>query len=361
MQLPFTREHFFDLFAAYNEALWPGAAALWIASVVCVCKLIARRQGGRWIGALLAWHWAWSALAYHVAFFTRINAAAWIFGALFLVQAALFFRMGVLQQHLSFRPWRTRWAPVAWALILYSLVYPAINAVSHGTLFRIPTFGVPCPTTIFTAGVLLLATPRSWSLSTVPVIWSAIGGSAAFLLGVHADLALPVAGGALAIYSTSVTTPERRRFGRSFPIARAAGIWLLLIAVESVHGVVRRLVLEPQIGDLAARQLSVFTGAVIIVLLLWLTLPWLGPQSDRRWWELGLLWLTLTLAFEITLGRAAGMSWDRIASDFDPRRGGFLALGMIVILVAPRVLADRRGLRSGRGTRWLERGNEVLE
>jgi hypothetical protein len=232
---------------------------------------------------------------------------------------------------------------------VYSLVYPAINAVSHSTLLRIPTFGVPCPTTIFTAGVLMLAMPRSWSLSTVPVIWSAIGGSAAFLLGVHADLALPVSGVALAIHSTSVTRPERRRFGRPFPTARAVGIWLLLVAVESVHGVLRRLVLEPQIGDLAARQLSVFTGAVIIVFVLWLTLPWLGPQSDRRWWELGLLWLTLTLAFEITLGRAAGMSWDRIASDFDPRRGGILALGMIVILVAPRVLADRRGLRSGSG------------
>jgi hypothetical protein len=41
------------------------------------------------------------------------------------------------------------------------------------------------------------------------------------------------------------------------------------------------------------------------------------------------------------------MSWDRIASDFDPRRGGFLALGMLVILVAPRVLAERLGLIQG--------------
>ena len=31
MQLPFTEEQFFDLFAAYNEALWPALIALWIA------------------------------------------------------------------------------------------------------------------------------------------------------------------------------------------------------------------------------------------------------------------------------------------------------------------------------------------
>ena len=33
MQLPFTKEQFFDLFAAYNEGLWPALMALWIASV----------------------------------------------------------------------------------------------------------------------------------------------------------------------------------------------------------------------------------------------------------------------------------------------------------------------------------------
>ena len=132
--------------------------------------------------------------------------------------------------------------------------------------------------------------------------------------------------------------------GAQFPLARAVGIWLTLVAVESIHGVMRRLVLEPQLGDLRARQVSVFTGAVLITLVFWFTVKWLGPQPVRRWWNVGLLWLALTLAFEIGLGRATGMSWDRIASDFDLRRGGLLAFGMLVILVAPRILAQRRGL-----------------
>jgi hypothetical protein len=34
MQLPFTKEQFFDLCAVYNAALWPALVALWIASVV---------------------------------------------------------------------------------------------------------------------------------------------------------------------------------------------------------------------------------------------------------------------------------------------------------------------------------------
>jgi hypothetical protein len=106
----------------------------------------------------------------------------------------------------------------------------------------------------------------------------------------------------------------------------------------------RRIVLEPHLGDLTARQVSVLTGSVLIIIVFWFTLKWLGPQPRWRWWEMGLLWLTLTFGFEIGLGRAAGMSWDRIASDFEPRRGGFLAFGMLVILVAPRVLAGGLGL-----------------
>jgi len=208
MHLPFTREQFFDLFEVYNKALWPGAVALWLVSALVVAlRLSARRPHDRWIGVLLAGHWAWSALAYHLALFTRINPAAWLFAALFLGQAVLLLRAGVVQRRLSFAPWDNAWAPLAWGLIGYSLVYPAINAIEHLSVLRIPTFGLPCPTTIFTAGVLMLATPRSWSLSTVPVIWAAIGGSAAFLLGVQADVALPISGAALAMFSARRTIP----------------------------------------------------------------------------------------------------------------------------------------------------------
>ena len=210
MQLPFTKEQFFDLFADYNEALWPALVALWIASVVVSLLLLSlRRPPNRWISALLAAHWAWSGLAYHAAFFTRINPAAWIFGMLFLVQAALFVWVGIVQRRLSFVASRNGWALVAWLFVAYALVYPAINAVQHHSVSRIPTFGVPCPTTIFTAGLLMLAASRSWPLAIVPVLWSLVAGSAAFLLHVRADYALPIAGIALAIFSTQSRSEAR--------------------------------------------------------------------------------------------------------------------------------------------------------
>ena len=208
MTLPFTNEQFLDLLAVFNARWWPALVALWIVSLVtCVMLASGRRAPDRWISALLAAHWAWSALAYHAAYFTRINPAAWIFAALFVVEAALLFSAGVVRGRLSFSRWPNAWAPLAWGLIAFSLVYPGINAIQHESIVRIPAFGVPCPTTILTAGLLMLAAPGAWALSIVPVIWSLVGGSAAFLLGVRADYALPIAGIALAIQAATASSP----------------------------------------------------------------------------------------------------------------------------------------------------------
>jgi hypothetical protein len=58
-----------------------------------------------------------------------------------------------------------------------------------------PTFGLPCPTTIFTIGTLcLLRTPFPRHVLGAPFLWAAIGSQAAFLLGVYQDLGLLAAG-----------------------------------------------------------------------------------------------------------------------------------------------------------------------
>jgi hypothetical protein len=128
---------------------------------------------------------------YHVGFFTRINPAAWLFAGVFLVQAALFFWLGVVRQQLSFTVRGTMWSRVGWILVVYALAYPVITAMQQGSLLRIPSFGVPCPTTILTGGLLLLAPPSNRLLGIIPAVWAVIGGFAAVFLGVAADYALP--------------------------------------------------------------------------------------------------------------------------------------------------------------------------
>lgn len=198
--MPFTVGDFFAVLAAYNTALWPAALALWIASIWMVVVLAGSdAPSHRALAVLLAVHWAWSAIAYHAVFFTRINPAAWIFAALFVLEAIALLWAGVVSQTLAFTTARSLRGIVAAALVAYALAYPVITFAEGMVFPYAPTFGLPCPTTIFTIGLLLLAERPAWRLAVVPLIWAAIGGSAAFLFGVYADLMLPVAGALLVV------------------------------------------------------------------------------------------------------------------------------------------------------------------
>jgi hypothetical protein len=86
-------------------------------------------------------------------------------------------------------------------VIYASVIYPLIGLWTGHGYPGMPMFGItPCPVTIFTFGLLLLTTaPVSRWLLPIPFIWSLIGGSAAFLLGVPQDWLLLVSGIAIVL------------------------------------------------------------------------------------------------------------------------------------------------------------------
>ena len=124
---------------------------------------------------------------------------------------------------------------------------------------------------------------------------------------------------------------------------KAIAVWLLIIVIESVHGVLRKLFLAPAIGDFEARQAGVFIGSALILLIAWLMAPWLSLSGRAQFAGVGLLWVGLTLVFEFSLGLAMGLSWERMASYYDIARGGLLPLGFVVMAFAPYAGARLRG------------------
>ncbi len=82
----------------------------------------------------------------------------------------------------------------AWILLVYALVlYPLVGRALGHNYPETPTFGLPCPLTIFTFGMLLLTNRRvpRWALA-IPAIWALIGSSAVFAFGIYQDLGLLV-------------------------------------------------------------------------------------------------------------------------------------------------------------------------
>ena len=207
--MPFTIEQFFGVFTRYNQAVWPMQAVLIAMAVACIAFLYSGRDGSsRQIAKLLAALWAWMAIVYHFQHFTRINPAAWLFGAVFLLGAFVFVWYGVVKRRLVFRPASGARGATGIALMVFALViYPAIGYAIGRRYPAIPTFGLPCPTTIFTLGLLLFAERAPRPVYLVPLLWSAVGSLAAFHLGVYEDLALLAGGLAVLVFLGS----ERRQ------------------------------------------------------------------------------------------------------------------------------------------------------
>ena len=204
MPLPFTAEQFLAVFVQYNEAIWP--AQIFAYGLGLIAIILALRQShnsGQVISIILVAFWAWNGAAYHLTFFREINGAAILFGGLFLAQAALWLYVGSVQRQLSFRVGRDVASAAGGLLILYAMVaYPLLGALLGHGYPQAPVFGVaPCPTTIFTFGLLLWTVPPTPKrVLVIPLIWSVIGFQAAVSLGILEDIGLLLAG----VISTSI-------------------------------------------------------------------------------------------------------------------------------------------------------------
>jgi hypothetical protein len=119
------------------------------------------------------------------------------------------------------------------------------------------------------------------------------------------------------------------------PWLRAALVWMLIILAETGHGIVREVFIAPVIGGLRARQIGVLVGCVIIFVIAWLTARWMNARTPRDQLAVGAFWVVLTLIFEIALGRAIGVSWSRLLSDYNPAQGGFMLIGLAFMFITP--------------------------
>ena len=211
--MPFTPEQFFAVFARYNAAMWPMQVVLFAVAILILAFLFSGREwASRQIAKLLAVLWAWMAIGYHFTYFSDINPAAWLFGAVFLLGSFAFVWFGVVKTALAFQPAFGVRGIAGAVLIVFALVlYPAIGYLAGHRYPAAPTFGLPCPTTIFTLGVLLFAAhPVPGWVLVVPLLWAVVGSVAAFQFGVIEDLALLAAGVVTIGVMLRWPAPERR-------------------------------------------------------------------------------------------------------------------------------------------------------
>jgi hypothetical protein len=197
MKFPFSVEEFLNVFEKYNEAIFPLQIIFYVIAFFCVYLLFAQQKNGnKFICGLLSFFWFWIGIVYHLIFFSTINKAAYLFGILFILQGVLFIYYGIAKEAISFE-YRKSFNNYAGILfIIYAFfIYPVLGFMFGHKYPSAPTFGLPCPTTIFTFGILLFANKRiSVAALIIPLLWSIIGFGAALKLSVYEDFGLLCAG-----------------------------------------------------------------------------------------------------------------------------------------------------------------------
>jgi hypothetical protein len=95
----------------------------------------------------------------------------------------------------------------------------------------------------------------------------------------------------------------------------------------------------PSPGDLRAHQVSTLTAAGLISLYTW-ALSWRWPLATTgEALRVGLLWLVLTLLFEVGFGQwVLKVTWRRLGMDYDLRHGRVWSLLLAWLLLLPAAI-----------------------
>jgi hypothetical protein len=202
---------------------------------------------------------------------------------------------------------------------------------------------------------LLLASALGWGLyalltakSFYPllVIRALIVGSClvvvtAFVLSIPAEGVLYIASARYRLVRGYGREPAK---GERALIWKILAAWFAMLLVSVANGAIRDFTYGKHIDELAAHQLSTVSSVLLLAIVI-RGFTWLyPPASARQAFSIGLLWMTLTIAFEFLFFHFAGdHSWAELLGNYNVSKGRVWPVVLVWIAIAPYVFfrADR--------------------
>lgn len=195
MKIPFTTEQFFHVFEKYNTTIFPFQGIIILLGIFAFLLTHSNHPlKNKLIGGFLGLLWIWLGVVYHIIFFTAINKVAFVFGAFFILQGVLILVNTFLKRKIivGVSP-QTKYYFGDFFILFGLIIYPIISYFVEGSFNRTIALGLPCPSTIFTFGLFMMAgnsLPKY--LLIIPSIWAIVGLFAAIQFGVYQDFMMPI-------------------------------------------------------------------------------------------------------------------------------------------------------------------------
>ena len=124
---------------------------------------------------------------------------------------------------------------------------------------------------------------------------------------------------------------------------KALAIWVGILMFAVLNGVLRETMLIPQLSTASSLILSGVLLSVIILVIAYFSLPWLGARRLAELAVIGLGWLALTIVFEFSFGLLQGKSWQVLLEAYMFKGGNIWPAVLVVIALAPWLAAKFRG------------------
>jgi len=197
MSVPFTFDEFLEMLERFNTEWWPVHLIMYTLAVAAIYFAVRKtRYSGKVVTGILVFFWIWVGAVFNLLYFSILYPMAYLFVVLFILEGIILAVAGLFWQRLTFRVRADLFGLVGAILIIYALIgYPLIaNFTGRGYPHLLLTGMMPCPTAIFTLGLLLWSEkPIPKIVPVIPVIY-ALTGFVPVKLGVVEDIGLIAAG-----------------------------------------------------------------------------------------------------------------------------------------------------------------------
>lgn len=180
----------------YNLDIWPLQIFSYVLGIAVVVIAIKRTEfSNRVISLILSFFWLWSGIVFCILYWNKSFKFAYIFGILLTIQG-LIFLYGFIRQNISFSYTGNIYSSIGILLIFYAMIgYFLIGLfIGHTYPHSFPFGLVPCPTAIFTLGILLWTDKKvPKHILIIPALLS-LAGIIAIIKTIYEDMGLLILG-----------------------------------------------------------------------------------------------------------------------------------------------------------------------
>lgn len=115
--------------------------------------------------------------------------------------------------------------------------------------------------------------------------------------------------------------------------------WFILMVVGILNGALRVTTYAKVMPEIRAHQLSTLTGIILVWLAVYGMDRFWPIQSPNQAWSIGIIWLLMTISFELVFGRfVMKHPWEKLINDYRLDRGRTWSVFLLWVLLCPVVI-----------------------